>query len=389
MNILIIPSWYSSKENPLNGIFFSEQAVALKNYFREQNINDKVYILAIERIPVTRFKKYIKNLLTVISLENEIPTMRACFLGIPKIKKIDLKIGARKLNKCLNKFKKKCGIEFDLVHIHSALDAGIWYCLSKQMIPYVITEHSSKYSRNLIHKQEKCFLPKVFNNAQEIFTVGKGLAKEVKKYTDKRVQVLFNIVNNSFVLNQHFYSKSKNFTFFSLGLNAIVKGHDILLEAFQNFILSGYNAKLIIAGLTETEKRWLLRLVKNEKVLNNLELMGRLDRKKIFELMAISDCFSLVSRFETFGIVFAEAMYCGKPVIATRTGGPDSFVTDENGILVDIENVEQTTKALIHIFENIQIYDSNKICKYAMDNFSADVICEKLYTTYNSVIKKF
>ena len=41
-------------------------------------------------------------------------------------------------------------LKFDLVHIHSAIEAGIWYNMSKLPIPYIITEHRSNFSRNLI-----------------------------------------------------------------------------------------------------------------------------------------------------------------------------------------------------------------------------------------------
>ena len=386
MNILIIPSWYNSKEKPLNGIFFKEQAMALKNYFQKKNTNDKVFILYLERFSILDLKKYIKNFKTKISIEDNIPTLRASFLGIPKFEKIDFSFGAKKLNTCINKMQKLNGVKFDLVHIHSALDAGIWYSLSKQKIPYVITEHSSKYSRKLISNQKKMYLSKVFDNAHDVFAVGIGLAHEVKQYTINVVKVLFNIVNSSFSYNKKILKSSNVITFFSLGMNAMVKGHDILLLAFQNYILKGHQGKLIIAGLNEEEKKWLLTLGVKQCVLKHVTFLGKLDRNTVFQYMYDCDCFSLVSRFETFGVVFAEAMYCGKPVIATRTGGPDSFVTAENGILVDVEDVEQTTNALIKMSENIEKYDSNKICKYAVYNFSSDVICEKLYNIYKDVI---
>ena len=48
----------------------------------------------------------------------------------------------------------------------------------------------------------------------------------------------------------------------------------------------------------------------------------------------------LVSRSETFGVAYIEALSCGVPVIATRCGGPEGFVHTGNGILVPVDDEE-------------------------------------------------
>ena len=66
--------------------------------------------------------------------------------------------------------------------------------------------------------------------------------------------------------------------------------------------------------------------------------------------MQACDVFVLPSRYETFGVVYIEAMACGKPVIAAASGGPDDFVTDENGILILNNNVESLQCALERVY---------------------------------------
>ncbi len=53
--------------------------------------------------------------------------------------------------------------------------------------------------------------------------------------------------------------------------------------------------------------------------------------------MQEANCFVLPTRYEAFGAVLIEAMATGLPVIATRSGGPDHIVTEENGLLIDPE----------------------------------------------------
>ncbi len=44
------------------------------------------------------------------------------------------------------------------------------------------------------------------------------------------------------------------------------------------------------------------------------------------------------SNYETFSVATAEALVCGVPVIATRCGGPEDFVTEDCGILIEPRN---------------------------------------------------
>lgn len=60
---------------------------------------------------------------------------------------------------------------------------------------------------------------------------------------------------------------------------------------------------------------------------------GILSPMEIVKVYEECDCFVLPSAGETFGVVYVEAMAAGLPVIATRCGGPEDFVNEDNGIL--------------------------------------------------------
>lgn len=388
MNILILPSWYTTPENPISGIFFKEQALALQSYFDRFYQGSRIYVLAVEQFSVLSIRTYLKRKSFFVRDEEGITTVRDKFLCFPKLHKLNLHRGGRKIARIIKRIRRELNLSFDLVHIHSALNAGIWYSLSGLEIPYVITEHSSSYSRNLVTDVQKSYLPDVFNNAAHIIAVGGGLASAIRNYTEKDVSVIFNIVTPLFSRKEAALTKNEVFTFFSLGVNARTKGFDILLSAFSDYIMQGNAGKLIIAGLADEEKKWLLSLNIPSEAMQYVELLGILDRSVVLMHMSQCACFVLVSRHETFGVVFAEAMYCGKPVIASCTGGPDSFVNDENGILVPVENVEKTAEALAYMRSGSATYDAEKIRKYAEDNFSPDVICARLSVIYEAIVQQ-
>lgn len=385
MNLLVIPSWYDTPDNPVRGLFFKEQAHALLDYFKKNEIDATVTIIALQQYNIKEIGMYSGIKKINISKEDGITTVRARMFHFPKLEEINFRRGAVFLKKLILQAQKLLGIKFDLIHIHSTQFSGIWYAISKMKIPYVITEHSSAYFRNRIGATEKKYLPAVFDNAKSVIAVGNGLAKKIQVYSQKDVKVVFNIVKE--VPRSTFEGIKQNevFTFFSLGYDIKVKGFDVLLNAFARF-LEKHRGVLVIGGLTEDGQNALKEQAKMLGINNSLELLGRIPHDEVYKYMARSSCFVLPSRFETFGIVLAESMYVGRPVIASRTGGPDSFVNESNGILVEPGNEDELFNALVSMKENYTSYNSSEMQEYAARVFSADAICERIYNIYKDVL---
>jgi glycogen(starch) synthase len=75
-------------------------------------------------------------------------------------------------------------------------------------------------------------------------------------------------------------------------------------------------------------------------------LLGAVPHEQIPQLLAESHVLCQPSLVEPFGQAVLEAMACGRPVVATRIGGPPEFVPPEAGILVDPLDVEALQEAL-------------------------------------------
>lgn len=65
-----------------------------------------------------------------------------------------------------------------------------------------------------------------------------------------------------------------------------------------------------------------------------------LNRQELNSLLAVTDCFVSLHRSEGFGLVPAEAMWVGKPVIMTRWSGNTDYMTSDNSIGVDYQLVK-------------------------------------------------
>jgi glycosyltransferase involved in cell wall biosynthesis len=96
------------------------------------------------------------------------------------------------------------------------------------------------------------------------------------------------------------------------------KGHDFLLDVFAKLSLTHKHIHLMLIGDGE-EKNSLAHKARGLKIESKVHFLGR--RTNIPPLIRSMDIMVHPSRWEGFGIILAEAMYCGIPVVASDRGG--------------------------------------------------------------------
>ncbi len=112
------------------------------------------------------------------------------------------------------------------------------------------------------------------------------------------------------------------------------KGVDILLRAMPHIRSRCPEARCVIVGDGDDRAR-LEAMAHAQNVASAVEFRGELDAAALLRTYQEADVFVLPSRGEGFGLVFAEAMWCGLPVVAARAGATPEVVADaETGILV-------------------------------------------------------
>ena len=96
----------------------------------------------------------------------------------------------------------------------------------------------------------------------------------------------------------------------------------------------GVLLRLIVIG--DGEDREMLESLCRELCLSEqVTFLGRLPNAAVLEHMARTGTVVINSNVETFSVVTGEALTLGRPVVATRCGGPTAFVSDDNGMLVE------------------------------------------------------
>lgn len=377
MYILIISRGYPSEKYKLNGIFEFDQAKAL------MQAGHKVIYAVIDMRSFRRRRKLGYESLNKYGVQIEainIPCGR-----IPKFILNNISIYAlRKLYKRIENYYGKP----DIIHAHFIEYGYITVkAFEDNKIPLVMTEHFSRMNQ----KQINPYLKKLGNNTypymDKVIAVSQQLANNIKKNFDTESNVIPNIVDTSSFKYEYIEKRDGLFSFVSTGSLLQRKSMDILIETFYSLFKENKKVNLYIFG-EGPERSKLEKMINQLSLSDQVFLMGQVDRKKIADKMRESDCFVLASRLETFGVAYIEALAMGLPVVATKCGGPEDFITEKNGVLVPVDDMKQLAEALQFVFENSGFFDRKEISKTIINKFDSQKIANQLIELYINTINK-
>jgi len=136
-------------------------------------------------------------------------------------------------------------------------------------------------------------------------------------------------------------------------LNALHKYSEVLTDLELTYVGDGAEKKLIIEKIATCDFK--------------VNLRGNLSRNEVFELLDDAECFIMISRGETFGLVYLEAMARGLITVASRGEGMEGIIIDGfNGFLCEAGNEDELLKVLKRI-NSLSIKERNIISSNAID----------------------
>lgn len=89
------------------------------------------------------------------------------------------------------------------------------------------------------------------------------------------------------------------------------------------------------------------------------------NQKELAEIYSAADVFAMPTREENYPTVNMEAIACGTPVVTFDTGGSPEMLDDKTGIVVEVNNIEVTEKAIKDICEKKRCNDEDYIVAYS------------------------
>jgi len=284
-----------------------------------------------------------------------------------------------------------------LIHAHTALlDGNAARLLKKKFnISYVITEHTGPF--NLLTKNvfRKWRTGKALVGADKVVAVSQFQKKSILALFPKlNIDVVWNTVNTDFYspivfqeVNVNPRPTNPNKVIFGwLGHYDAVKQVDILVDAFATVLKrTQANTELHLIGNgpeVQSIQNQVQKLGLTEKVL----FFCPKDQTQVKTLLQKIDCLVVSSRVETFSMACIEAMSLGKPVISTRCGGPEDFITDPKVGQLTEGTVDELALAMQGIGDKKFKYEVASIRDYCIEQFGYQSFFNKMKKLYGALV---
>lgn len=298
------------------------------------------------------------------------------------------------------------GLKPDMCHIHGTglFSWALYKRLKKASLPLILTVHGligvekkkalkQHFAFKLLYQYiNQSRAERLLIASQKTIIVDTGyVAEAVEGYRlskTPRMSIIPQGIDKTFF---GITCSSSSRTILSVGSFTKRKGHHLLIQAFGLAAEKLKDIRLVICGVLTDRSYFqsLQALAAGLPCGSRISLKPDLRKEEVFEQFRNAHIFALHTQEESQGIVFAEAMATGLPIVSTNVGGVPFVVTNgENGFLTDYGNVEDFAQALINVLsmgEDWSVMSEN--CRKASFDYSWETIARKIEVEYKRKIE--
>lgn len=291
--------------------------------------------------------------------------------------------------------------DFDIIQASTLFsDGGLALKIHKKYsIPYIVAVRNTDinlYIKKLKHTHTLGH--QILLNSEKIVFISKG---EMNEFSESQfVKPIFKQIQNKILIQPNGIEDywHQNIT------QEKRKGHDILYigdySPNKNVIRLAQainllrkeekyqDTRLIVVGGEKKGKAWKYDNSTKKYIENNpdsVKALGRIeDKEKLISIMRSCAVFAMPSIFETFGLVYIEALSQNLPVIYTKGQGIDGLFDDSVGIPVDAFSVDDIKIAIKKILDNPERFNNTSV---DFKQFDWKIIANHYIKLYNEILK--
>jgi len=390
--VLHLARWYPNRYDPMPGLFIQRHIEAANKYC-------KVGVVYTHIVDKNEDQEELYDI--DFQAVNGVPTAKVYYLSsgckIKPIKKLINILRFFKANNIGIKEVEKTIGKPELIHVHILTRLGIiaWYYYFIKKIPFVVTEHWSRYldlTGDFKGTLRKYVTRKVAKRASCVTAVTENLAVAMKSHgiDNKNYVILPNVVDDSFLDNypgEKEISDKKTFLHVSCfedkskNISGLLRAISKLSILRNDFVFRMVGDGMDYNSLTSYSKELGLP----ESV---IQYTGLLEGKQLVKEMQNADVLVIFSNYENMPVVINESLSLGIPVIATKVGGIPEVVVEQNGILIDPRDEDQLLKSFNDILDEKLIFNMDNIKKQAINRYSSQAVGKVLMNIYQESLNK-
>ncbi|MBM2822233.1 MAG: glycoside hydrolase [Thermoleophilia bacterium] len=279
---------------------------------------------------------------------------------------------------------------FDLVHAHMIYPEGaVAHWLSRRYgVPFVVSEHAPWTEEWFASRRVRREALDAAGAASSLLAVSASVRETMAAFgvDQDRVKVVsVGVDGDVFRIGPSEARRPDQILY--VGWINYVKGVDVLLRAMALLKDRAEPARLVLVGgaayrPTRIKEEELRRLALSLDLGDRVTFVGHQSHGEVARLMAESAVVVLPSRAESFSAVLIEALACGTPVVATRSGGPEEIVCDDVGFLVPPEDPRALADAIVAVLRDPDRYPPGTLRSYALSRFGWPEVVDQIHHHY-------
>jgi L-malate glycosyltransferase len=378
LRVLFITNWYPNRAEPIKAVWVREHAKAVQLY------DDVVVLHSVGVDPDLRASWRMERE-TDETLSEGIHTYRVWYRRAP-LSKTSYAVYLWSVIRACRQIVKG-GFGPDLIHVHIYDAGGPGLLIAKlRGIPLVVSEQFSSFPRRLLRPLDLIKAWLALRWADAVLPVSYALQRAIEHYGIRaRFHVIPNVVDTALFVpgSPHGMDPDRKRILF-VGQLQPVRGIPHLLEALSRLGRKRSDWQVDIVGDGEARSEY-------ERLATGLALDGRVafhglkTKSEVAAFMRRADFLVISSLCETFSAPAAEALAVGTPVLATRCGGPEEFITEDVGALVAPGDADALYQGLDYMLDHFHQYSGPQIARYARERFSPERVGAQLHAVYESL----
>ncbi|MFC1541975.1 glycosyltransferase [Candidatus Latescibacterota bacterium] len=285
----------------------------------------------------------------------------------------------------------------DIIHAHNAFPDGVASVIAfDRDFPIIVTVHGSDINLFADKPKLRSAIVDSLNKAEYVICVSDSLKI---KLSNLGVQSNCEVIPNG-VDTGLFTPGDRNEACKLLGLNperprvlfvgnfVKVKGIEYLIKAMPAVLGKYPDCELVLLGAELGNKfvKEYQSLIESSGISDSVKIVPRIPHEELPFWMHSSDVFVLPSVSEGFGLVVAEALACGIPVVATRCGGPESIVKDGLGFLVPPCDHEALGYGILRALDGTNLFHPTALAESIHERFSLETVCGRIIKVYERIL---